>query len=67
MWSFLASLIICLRHFSQGVRMLHVDYATRHYSRCYSSGIATGACALLASPIALLIGLGVFIGWLICA
>lgn len=55
----------CIKHFFQGALGLRVDYATRTYSHCYAAGTTTGGSVLIASPIAFLVGVGVFIGWLI--
>jgi hypothetical protein len=48
--------------FIKGVRMAHVDYATRHYSRIYDAGTNTGVIGVIASPFVFCLVAGFLVG-----
>lgn len=55
----------CIKHFCQGLTNRHVDYSTRHYSRCYDTGQTTGMLVFFGTPVLIVFGLGVVTGALI--
>ena len=52
----------CISNFIKGVRMAHVDYETRHYSRCYDAGTNFAIIGAVALPFAVCLGLGFVAG-----
>lgn len=52
----------CISNFIKGLRMAHVDYATRHYSRSYDAGANSAVIGIMSSPLLVFFFLGFIAG-----